>query len=168
MQKGSPSHIVLPFYYIFGTFSQHCEFVKIQGASNGSSSAKSASDGGASDAVKISLSVISVVVLVAGFLVFFVHRSRYAQRLSTAGNVKKNPRKASDTDLHLEADGETMKDVHTVVHGGGGDQEAKSNNGNHNGNNNNRQQPETSPAATTVNTAFSIDDDTESVEAGVI
>jgi hypothetical protein len=140
--------------------SQHCQYVKIQG---GSSSAKSASDGGASEAVKISLSVISVIVVVAGFLfLFFVHRSRYAQRLSTAGNVKKNPRKASDTDLHLEADGETMKDVHAVVHGG--DEEAKSNNGNSNSRN---RQPETSPAATTVNTAFS-QDDAESVEAGVI
>jgi hypothetical protein len=132
---------------MFAIRSQHCEFVKLQG-SGSSSNAKSASDG-ASDAVKISLSLISVIVVAAALLgLFFVHRRRYEQRLSVAGSVKKNPRKASDTDLHLEADGETMKDVQAVLNG----EEANSNN-----------KPPTSPA----DTAISHDDD-ESVEAGVL
>jgi hypothetical protein len=94
--------------------------------------------------------VIGSVLVAALFLgLFLVHRTRYAERLSTTGNVKKNPRKASDTDLHLDADGETMKDVHTVVHG----DEAKSN-----GN-------PSSPSGT-EDTAISHDE--KSVEAGVI
>lgn len=96
--------------------------------------------------------MFGVIVLITVFLgLFFVHRARYAQRLSSAGNVKKNPRKASDTDLQLEADGETMRDVKAVLHGGGETEGAKS---------------PTSPAAT-ADTAFS-QDDAKSVQADVI
>lgn len=76
-------------------------------SASGTSATSSAGDG-PSDAVKITMSLIGVILVASTLIVLFiVHRARYGHQKTT--------RKPSDTDLQLEADGETMKDVNAVV-----------------------------------------------------